>query len=62
MAGYSRGGATHLQDKFPKALYTDCLNLYVVKCYSIREISNVMGILQTVLLGILNYLKYIFSP
>jgi len=47
MAGCSRGVAKRIQDKFPKELHTHYaahrLNLCVVKCWSIREISNMMG-------------------
>ena len=58
MAGCSKGVATRIQDKFPKALYTHCaahrLNLCVVKCCSIREISNMMGTADSVV----RYFKY----
>ena len=44
MAGCSKGVATRINDKFPKALYIHCaahhLNLCVVKCCSIREVNN----------------------
>ena len=47
MAGCSKGVEIHIQDKFPKALYTHCaahhLNIFVVKCCSICEKSNMMG-------------------
>ena len=43
MAGKSKGAITM---QYPKAVYTHCaahrLNLCVVKCCSIREISNMM--------------------
>ena len=46
MAGKSKGAAACIIAKQPKALYTHCashrLNLCVVKCCSIREISNMM--------------------
>ena len=46
MAGKSKGAASYITTKQPKALYTHCashrLNLCVVKCCSIREISNMM--------------------
>ena len=46
MAGKSKGAAACITAKQPKALYTHCashrLNLCVVKCCSIREISNMM--------------------
>ena len=46
MAGKSNGAAACIISKHPKALYTHCashrLNLCVVKCCSIREISNMM--------------------
>ena len=46
MAGKSKGAAACIVAKQPKALYTHCashrLNLCVVKCCSIREISNMM--------------------
>ena len=58
MAGCSKGVATRIQDKFPKALYIHCaahrLNLCVVKCCSIREISNLMGTADSVV----RYFKY----
>ena len=58
MVGCSNRVATCIQDKFPKALYTDCaahrLNLCVVKCCSIHEISNMMGTADSVV----RYFKY----
>ena len=46
MAGKSKGAASYIVTKQPKALYTHCtshrLNLCVVKCCSIREINNMM--------------------
>ena len=58
MAGCSRGVATRIQSKFPKALYTHCaahrLNLCVVKCCSIREVNNMMGTADS----IVRYFKY----
>ena len=46
MAGKSKGAASCIITQQPKALYTHCashrLNLCVVKCCSIREISNMM--------------------
>ena len=46
MAGKSKGAASYITTKQPKALYTHCashrLNLCVMKCCSIREISNMM--------------------
>ena len=46
MAGKSKGAASHIITKQPKALFTHCashrLNLCVVKCCSIREINNMM--------------------
>ena len=46
MAGKTKGVATRISEKYPKALYTHCeahrLNLCVVKCCSIREINNMM--------------------
>ena len=46
MAGKSKGAAACVTAKQPKAFYTHCashrLNLCVVKCCSIREISNMM--------------------
>ena len=46
MAGKSKGAAACITAKHPKVLYTHCashrLNLCVVKCCSIREISNMM--------------------
>lgn len=46
MAGKSKGVAIRLRALYPKALYTHCashrLNLCVMKCCSIREVSNMM--------------------
>ncbi len=46
MAGKSKGAASRIMQKYPKALYTHCaahrLNLCVMKCCSIREVSNMM--------------------
>ena len=46
MAGTTKGVATRIREKHPKALYTHCaahrLNLCVVKCCNIREVNNVM--------------------
>lgn len=46
MAGKSKGAASHILQKCPKAFYTHCaahrLNLCVMKCCSIREVSNMM--------------------
>ena len=46
MAGKSKGVAYRILSKYPKALYTHCaayrLNLCVMKCYSIQEVSNMM--------------------
>ena len=46
MAGKSKGVASRILSKYPKALYTHCaahrLNLCVMKCCSIREVSNMM--------------------
>ena len=46
MAGKSKGAAACIVAKQPKALFTHCashrLNLCVIKCCSIREISNMM--------------------
>ena len=46
MAGKTRGAASRIISKYPKALYTHCaahrLNLCVMKCCSIREVSNMM--------------------
>ena len=46
MAGKSKGASAHIAMQYPKAVYTHCaahrLNLCVVKCCSIREISNMM--------------------
>ena len=46
MAGKSKGAASRILSKYPKALYTHCsahrLNLCVMKCCSIREVSNMM--------------------
>ena len=44
--------ATHIQNQYPKAIYTHCavhrLNLCIVKCCSIREISNMMDVADSV--------------
>lgn len=52
MAGCSKGVATRINDKFPKALYIHCaahrLNLCVVKCCSICEVNNMMGTADSV--------------
>ena len=52
MAGKSKGVASRILSKYPKALYTHCaahrLNLCVVKCCSIREVSNMMHTVQKV--------------
>ena len=46
MVGKTRGVATRIREKHPKALYTHCaadrLNLCVVKCCNIHEVNNVM--------------------
>ena len=46
MAGKSKGVAARIYSQYPKALYTHCashrLNLCVMKCCSIREVSNMM--------------------
>ena len=46
MAGKSKGVASRILSKYPKALYTHCaahrLNLCVMKCCSIREVSNMI--------------------
>ena len=46
MSGYIRGVAARISTHYPKALYTHCaahrLNLCIVKCCSIREVSNMM--------------------
>ena len=46
MAGKSKGVASRILSKYHKALYTHCaahrLNLCVMKCCSIREVSNMM--------------------
>lgn len=46
MAGRTRGASSRIMALYPKALYTHCaahrLNLCVVKCCSIREVSNMM--------------------
>ena len=46
MAGKSKSVASRILSKYPKALYTHCaahrLNLCVMKCCSIREVSNMM--------------------
>ena len=52
MAGKSKGVAARIVIKYPKALYTHCashrLNLCVVKCCSLREITNMMEIADSV--------------
>ena len=46
MAGKSKGVAVRIRTKYPKALYTHCashrLNLCVMKCCSIKHVSNMM--------------------
>ena len=46
MAGKTKGAASRIKEKYPKALYTHCaahrLNLCVMKCCSIREVNNMM--------------------
>lgn len=46
MSGCTKGIAARISTQHPKALYTHCaahrLNLCVVKCCSIREVSNMM--------------------
>ena len=46
MVGKFKGVAARIYSQYPKALYTHCashrLNLCVVKCCSIREVSNMM--------------------
>ena len=46
MAGKSKGVAARIYSQYPKALYTHCashrLNLCVMKCCSVREVSNMM--------------------
>ena len=46
MAGRSKGAAARITSLYPKAVYTHCaahrLNLCVVKCCDIREVSNMM--------------------
>ena len=46
MAGQTKGVAARICAKYPKALYSHCashrLNLCIVKCCSIREVSNMM--------------------
>ena len=46
MAGKSKGVATRIHSQYPRAIYTHCashrLNLCVMKCCSIREVSNMM--------------------
>ena len=48
MAGRSKGVSSHILSEYPKALYTHCaahrLNLCVVKCCSLREVSNMMEV------------------
>lgn len=52
MAGKSRGAAAHIQEAFPKAIYTHCavhaLNLCVVKCCSVAEIRNRMDTAESI--------------
>ena len=46
MAGQAKGVAARIRAKYPKASYSHCashrLNLCIVKCCSIREVSNMM--------------------
>ena len=52
MAGSAKGVATHIQNQYPKAIYTHFavhrLNLCIVKCCSIQEISNKMDVADSV--------------
>ena len=52
MAGKSKGVASRIHSKYPKALYTHCashrLNLCVMKCCTIREVSNMMQTADTI--------------
>ncbi len=52
MAGKSKGAASRILSKYPKALYTHCaahrLNLCVMKCCSIMEVSNMMQTADTI--------------
>ena len=46
MSGLSKGVVARITSKYAKALYTHCashrLNLYVVKCCSVKEINSMM--------------------
>ena len=50
MAGSAEGVATHIQNQYPKVIYIHCaahrLNLCIVKCCSILEISNMMDVTE----------------
>ena len=52
MSGKSKGAASRILSKYPKALYTHCaahrLNLCVMKCCSIMEVSNMMQTADTI--------------
>ena len=52
MAGKSKGVASRISSKHSKALYTHCashrLNLCVMKCCTIREVSNMMQTADTI--------------
>ena len=51
-AGSAKGVATRIHNQYPKAIYTHCaahhLNLCIVKCCSIQEISNMMDVADSV--------------
>ena len=51
MAGKSRRAAARIISRYPMALFTHCmahrLNLYVVRCCHMREVDNMMQIVQT---------------
>ena len=46
MSGCTKGVAARISTQYPKALYTHCaahrLNLCIVKCCAIRQVSNMM--------------------
>ena len=52
MAGATNGAAARIQQQYPKALFTHCaahrLNLCVVKCCSVLEVSNAMDLADSI--------------
>ena len=61
MSGCTKGVAARISTQYPKALYTHCaayrLNLCVVKCCAIREVSNTMETADSITWFFSNSLK-----